>query len=69
MLHISRRRLNLALASLGTALSPWRGAVAQNQWPSKPIVFIVPFASGGANDILSRMLAPRLSEQLGHPWW
>ncbi len=66
-MHISRRRLNLALASLGTALSPWRGAVAQSRWPSKPIVFIVPFASGGANDILSRMLAPRLSEQLGQP--
>lgn len=66
-MHISRRRLSLTVVSLGTALSPWHGAVAQDRWPSKPIVFIVPFASGGANDILSRMLAPRLSEQLGQP--
>ena len=37
---------------------------AQN-YPAKPIKFMVGFAAGGAADVTARMLAPKLSEALG----
>ena len=53
-------RLPLFLAALlvSTALS------AQS-WPSKPIRYLVPFPPGGSSDLISRAIAPRLSERLG----
>jgi tripartite-type tricarboxylate transporter receptor subunit TctC len=42
------------------------GALAQT-YPAKPIHVIVPFAVGGGVDLLTRVLAPRLAEQLGQP--
>ena len=41
-------------------------AFAQN-YPSKPIRWILPFAPGGGTDILSRAFVPQLSAALGQP--
>ena len=39
--------------------------VHANDFPLKPIKIIVPFAPGGANDVVMRLLAPTLTEELG----
>jgi tripartite-type tricarboxylate transporter receptor subunit TctC len=40
------------------------GAGAQN-YPNKPVRFIVPYAAGGSSDIIARLYGQRLSETLG----
>lgn len=40
---------------------------AAEPYPSKEIEIIVPFATGGGIDLMSRSLAPKLSEILGKP--
>jgi len=48
-----------ALTSLSAA------CIAADEFPSKPIRMLVPFAPGGGADIVARMLGPRLTERLG----
>jgi tripartite-type tricarboxylate transporter receptor subunit TctC len=56
------RRAALALAC-ATAL-PWTAAHAQ-AYPSKPIKMIVPLAAGSAVDVAARLLAAKMSQNMG----
>jgi tripartite-type tricarboxylate transporter receptor subunit TctC len=51
----------LALAALGAAGGP---AVAQSDWPARPIRLIVPFTPGSSSDIVARVVAQKLGERL-----
>jgi tripartite-type tricarboxylate transporter receptor subunit TctC len=50
-----------ATVALAAALAP---AGAQD-WPTRPVTMVVPFASGSGSDILARIIGPRLGENLG----
>ena len=41
------------------------GAAWSQAYPNRPVRVIVPFPPGGANDIISRIVFPKLSEQMG----
>ncbi len=55
--------LTATLCTLTTAIG-CTALHAQN-YPSKPIRIVVPFAAGGPSDITSRNIAPRMTELLG----
>lgn len=64
---VSRTRLSLwgfavAVAGLSAA------TVLAQQWPSKPVKIVVPFAAGGPADIYARALGEKLSASLGQPF-
>ena len=58
--------MNRLLAILVALLSASFPALAQD-WPSRALTLVVPFPAGGDDDILARMLSPRLAQLLGQP--
>jgi tripartite-type tricarboxylate transporter receptor subunit TctC len=58
------RRLFFALALIGLAVP----ALAQDNWPGRPIRVIVPFGAGGTTDLTARVIGQPISAALGQPW-
>src|SRR5580704_17312992 len=59
------RRTFLHVA-LGPALLPVLGCAGWAQsYPNRPVTIIVPFAPGGASDVVGRIIADYLSRALG----
>jgi len=52
------------LAMAGLSLLCVSGAAAQN-YPTRPVTIIVPYAAGGGTDLLARMVAQKLEQRLG----
>src|SRR5438132_10068278 len=64
--EVAMRKLLLSLVAALGALAAVASAFAQN-YPTRPITMIVPFAAGGATDTLGRLLGERMRTALGQP--
>jgi tripartite-type tricarboxylate transporter receptor subunit TctC len=67
---LSRRALlaaGLPAMALGAARAEDQPADAEN-FPTRPVTFVVPFAPAGGTDILTRLLAQKLEQRLGKPF-
>ncbi|MBK1659535.1 Bug family tripartite tricarboxylate transporter substrate binding protein [Paracraurococcus ruber] len=55
---------------LGAALAaaPALRARAQEDWPSRPVTILVPFAAGSSSDIVARAIAQTLQQKTGKPF-
>ena len=60
MIAASRRAALALLAAPGLAR-------AQSSWPLRPLRVVVPFAPGGATDLIARLVADNLAAPLGQP--
>ena len=42
-------------------------SAAAQDWPTRPVTMVVPYAAGGPADIVARIVAPHMSQSLGQP--
>ncbi len=57
---------SLTAMMLVSAIGFWYGMAVAQTYPDKPIRVIIPFSPGGSTDIIMRMIAPKLSQNLGN---
>jgi len=55
-------RISIAFATL---LALAASASAQDAYPNRPITMVVPFAAGGASDVIARLIADQMGQSLG----
>ncbi len=58
----NRRSLAILAAATLAGLAP---AAFADTWPSRPVKIVVPYAPGGAVDVVTRKMAQKLTEQTG----
>lgn len=60
-----RQWLHAAAALAGGLLALPALAQGEAAWPSRPVRVIVPFPASGATDLVARVIAQRVSQELG----
>ncbi len=64
-------RRSILAAAAGASAGVFAGAragFAQGAWPTKPVKLILPYAPGGATDLIGRPWADKLTQAFGHPF-
>jgi Tripartite tricarboxylate transporter family receptor len=64
--QLARNMRNLFYLLVATTLAGIGSATTQN-YPSRPITIVVPFAPGGATDVIGRIMADRMRVFLRQP--
>jgi tripartite-type tricarboxylate transporter receptor subunit TctC len=59
------RTTKACIAALVAAYLSAAGSAAAQVYPTRPVTIVVPFAAGGGNDILARLLAQHMGQALG----
>src|SRR5713226_7612009 len=59
--------MRLAQMMIAFALVAICGAARAEQYPTRPITLVVPFAAGGSNDTIARVIGERLNKAWGRP--
>jgi putative tricarboxylic transport membrane protein len=62
---LATRTQRASVVSLAMLLSMASIAASAQEWPTRPVTLVVPFAAGGPVDTAARIMAARLSENLG----
>ena len=68
MIQWRRSRLALWLSALAMVIAVDVAGAQTDTYPSRPVRLIVPFAAGGLNDVVARLVAPYLERALGQPF-
>jgi tripartite-type tricarboxylate transporter receptor subunit TctC len=64
----TRTHYRVCAAIALTAMLALPGIAAAQEWPTKPVKIVVPFAPGGGSDFIARYIARRLTEELKQPF-
>ena len=64
-MHLTRRHLLAAAAAAAVSLGAVPAGHAEGAYPSQPVKLIVPYVPGGLPDTVSRIVAKRLTQDLG----
>jgi tripartite-type tricarboxylate transporter receptor subunit TctC len=62
-----QKRTLLAAAMAACALASFNCAQAADAWPAHEIKFVIPFAPGGATDVVFRVISEAAEKELGKP--
>jgi len=68
MIQWRRSGLALWLSALAMVMAVDVAGAQTDSYPSRPVRLIVPFAAGGLNDVVARLVAPYLERALGQPF-
>jgi tripartite-type tricarboxylate transporter receptor subunit TctC len=68
MIEWRRNRLALWLSAFAMLMAADMAGAQTDTYPSRPVRLIVPFAAGGLNDVVARLVAPYLERALGQPF-
>jgi len=61
------RSISRLMAMLPALLLPLAAGAQEAQWPARPLKMIVPYAAGGASDVVARSISQGLAAALGQP--
>ena len=68
MIQWRRSGLALYLSALAMVMAVDVAGAQTDTYPTRPVRLIVPFAAGGLNDVVARLVAPYLERALGQPF-